>query len=305
LTVTPTKTASNLSQAMAAEAGAGLVKVTRCGTPVNNAAVGVTVIPSAAPSDAYNVPAKFTGSGQYSYSIPTQPGAGQKVENLCTGLAEGVGKVCDGLSFFPQGVEFVIAETLRAALVLVGLGAGAVAAVVGAFMVAFEAAKLYCDTLGAGPAPGAPSIAEKLCGNISEVVDRFTNGEVRLIPLVFIPGRGLVDGLNGMTALATGPFPTFDINAGGKAEIVSFTTTPADPAPGQNYIAEALIQCAPPGTQVTLSIAGTDGYSNSKTATIPGDANVTLTVPGAEAGVRDVVTVTVSNGPTKQIALIF
>jgi hypothetical protein len=145
---------------------------------------------------------------------------------------------------------------------------------------------------------------DQICGNISEIVDRFAAGELRLIPVVFIPGEGVITG-SGATAPSIGPFPTFNISAPNEVEIVSFKTTPADPAPFQNYIAEALIHCAPPNTQVTMSIVGTDGFSDSRTAIIQGDANVTLTVPGAEEGVVDTVTVAIANGPTRRIVLVF
>jgi hypothetical protein len=116
---------------------------------------------------------------------------------------------------------------------------------------------------------------------------------------------GVIDTGSGATAPSSGPFPTFNVNAGNKVEIVSFVTNPADPAPFQSYVATAQIHCAPPDTQVTISIVGTDGFTSSSTAIIQGDANATLFVPGAEEGVVDTVTVRVRNGPTRQIVLVF
>ena len=46
------------------------------------------IIPSTNPGNAYTVPATFTGSGQYSVSIPTQPSPVQDIENVCEDIAE-------------------------------------------------------------------------------------------------------------------------------------------------------------------------------------------------------------------------
>ncbi len=283
--------------------GTSTVNVKRCGSPVNDAIVGITVVPSNNPQSAYNVPAVFSSAGAYRASIPIQQSAGQGAEDICQNIAGTLGSGCDALSVIPPGAELTICAAIGTAVGALNPAAGA--AVFAACDIGFVASRLYCETLGWSPVPGAPSILELVCGNISEVVDRFAIGNLLLVPVVFIPGKGVVSGQNGQTVPGTGPLPTFNIDAGGQVEIVTFTTNPADPAPFQNYIAEALISCAPPNTRVTISIVGTDSYSDSATATINGDANVTLTVPGAEQGVSDTVTVTVTNGPTRRIFLVF
>jgi hypothetical protein len=88
----------------AAAAGTSLVNVKRCDAPVDNASVGMTVIPSN-PGNAYTVPATFISSGQYSVSIPTQPSPGQDIENACQSISEVLGVGCDGLSAIPPGAE--------------------------------------------------------------------------------------------------------------------------------------------------------------------------------------------------------
>ena len=281
-----------------------LVNVMRCGEPVNNADVAMTVIPPSA--DAYTIPGTLVGAGQYSVTIPTMPSSGQPAEDLCRSVASVLGKGCDALQVLPLGSEIYICLQLAAAISLIGTPAAG-AAILAVCETSFLIGRLYCDTLGySGPVPGGESIAERLCGNVSEIVDRFTGGDLFIFPLVFIPGEGFVDtGAIGQSAPSSGPFPSFNINAGSNVVIESFTTTPSDPAPFQSYIAEALITCAPPGTLVTISISGTDGYFDSTSVTISGDANVTLAVPGAEAAVVDTVTVQVSGGPTRQIVLVF
>ncbi len=284
-------------------AGTSVVNVVRCGNPVNDASVAMTVIPSSAPSSAYTTPGTLGSPGQYSVSIPTAASPGQKAQDVCGNIAGALGTGCDGLSTIPPGMEAVLCAQIGVAVSTVGTPAAG-GAVFAACEVSFVGARLYCDTLGWSPTVGAPSLLELLCGNIGSIVDRFAGGEVRLIPIVFVPGRGILD-TSGLTAPSSGPFPNFTVEAGKGVEIVSFTTSPADPAPFQSYVAVAQIQCAPPGTKVTISIRGTDGYADSKTVTIQGDASVSLNVPGAEANVQDVVTVAISGGPTRAVALVF
>lgn len=287
---------------LSAAASASLVNVTRCGSPVNNADVALTVIPQSA--DAYTIPGTLVDSGQYSVPIPTTPSVGQSAEDLCESVAQVLSVGCEALKGIPIGAELLLCAQLAAAVSLIGTPAAG-AAILAACETSFLALRLYCAVLGEG-IPGGPSIGEILCGNVSEIVDRFTEGNLFIFPLVFVPGEGFIDtGDIGQSVSSSGPFPTFNIDAGGDVEVESFTTTPVDPAPFQSYIAEALIACAPPGTIVTISISGTDGYFDSASVTISGDANVTLTVPGAEEGIVDTITVQVSGGPTRQIVLVF
>lgn len=303
LAVTPVTRAQRLPPDHSASAGTSLINVERCDTPVDDADVGMTIIPSANPGNAYTVPATFTGSGQYSVSIPTQPSPGQEIENFCESISGAAGMACEALSAIPPGAEAGICARLGLAVARINPIAGGV--VFTACEVGFARVRLYCSGPGWSPAPGAPSLLETFCGGISELIDRFAGGNLQLIPIVSIPGEGVLNTGGGATVPSAGPFPTFDVTAPGEVEIVSFKTTPADPGPGQSYLAEALIHCAPPGTEVTITVEGTDLFFDSVTTTIQGDANVTLNVPGGAEGVVDTVTVSIRNGPSRKIVLVF
>jgi hypothetical protein len=288
---------------LVATSSTSLVNVVRCNAPVNDADVSMLVIPQSA--EAYTLPGMRTGLGQYTVSIPTEPAAGQSAEDICVSIAGALGTACDVLSTIPPGTEAFICASIAIAISALGTPAAG-AAILTACGTGFTAMRIYCETLGyGGPLPGPPSLAELICSNISEVVDRFVGGDVFLSSGAFVPGEGFFGFDNGVTAPASGPFPNFTIDVGSSVEILSFTTTPVDPAPFQGYLAEALITCAPPNTVVTISIVGTDGYTDSTSVTIQGDANVSLFVPGGAAGVIDTVTVQVSGGPTRQIVLVF
>jgi hypothetical protein len=91
--------------------------------------------------------------------------------------------------------------------------------------------------------------------------------------------------------------------------ISSLGTEPIDPAPDQSYVivAETQALCAE-GTQLTLSIIGSDGYANSTTVTLSETVQrASLSVPGAKQGVKDTVTaeLTGSFTDTKTLTVTF
>ena len=91
--------------------------------------------------------------------------------------------------------------------------------------------------------------------------------------------------------------------------INSFTLNPSHPGESVNYTATADYHCIPENSTITLSIVGTDGYSNSITENISGSGSAVLHVPGAKSGVYDLCTVTI-NMPfgetlTMQASLVF
>lgn len=76
--------------------------------------------------------------------------------------------------------------------------------------------------------------------------------------------------------------------------IDSFDLIPSHPVEGQSYQAIATFHCVPAGSEVEVSIIGTDGYADMiSTVTDVTSGTVTLNVPGAETGVYDVCTVVI------------
>lgn len=81
-------------------------------------------------------------------------------------------------------------------------------------------------------------------------------------------------------------FITLDME--GDPVIDSFVLEPSHPGRGQSYTATADFHCIPSGSIITLSIIGTDGYSDSISKSISDNGSAKLYVPGAETGVFDV-----------------
>lgn len=279
------------------------VTVTRCATPVNDALVTMLVTPENGLS--YPVYATAVGNGNYQVAIPTSPSENkERAAEICESIASTMGYVCTAEEGLGEAGIAYVCPALAAALSTVVTPAGG-AAILGACESFFASTTLYCKTLGASPGPpGAPDLAETLCGKIPSLLDRSTTGPVTLRPSAVVFGAGVLNG-NAVTAPGTGPFPNFTISTGGELHIGRFTADPADPDPFQDYVATVEVFCAPPSTPVFMQIVGTDGYTDSTSCFLTGDGTCSLHVPGADAGVVDTVTVRIPNGPSRQITLVF
>mmetsp|Transcript_25877 Transcript_25877/g.71238 ORF Transcript_25877/g.71238 Transcript_25877/m.71238 type:complete len:121 (+) Transcript_25877:55-417(+) len=92
------------------------------------------------------------------------------------------------------------------------------------------------------------------------------------------------------------------------AVVESVSTSPFDPNPSQSYVFSATVSCVVDDGSVVLSVVGTDGYTDSAFCSPPsGDPyTCTLSVPGAEAGVFDKLTVSIApDGVSKTLNIIF
>jgi|GEM_PF-5047385 len=77
-------------------------------------------------------------------------------------------------------------------------------------------------------------------------------------------------------------------------------TTPADPGPGESVLVTAQVNPADAGVAVTMSVTGTDGYSNSIETTTDASGQAVLSIPGGAEGVVDTVTVTLPDHGVSQ-----
>jgi len=86
---------------------------------------------------------------------------------------------------------------------------------------------------------------------------------------------------------------SWEWDIGGEFRLQNVLTNPHDPGPGGSYTASAFVYCPmPTGTPVTISVVGSDEYSNSRSMTMHQTGEISLWVPGGKAKVSDVITVT-------------
>jgi hypothetical protein len=86
---------------------------------------------------------------------------------------------------------------------------------------------------------------------------------------------------------------------------VTATPYPQDPGPGVGVTVTASLMPSIEGCNISFSIVGTDGYSNS--ATYPSDANgqASFYIPGGAEGIVDHVTITTDNGKQFIVTYVF
>lgn len=283
--------------------GTAEVSVSRCGFP-SDATVFVNAWSTAGKMLGY-FPAKRTGTGKYSYTIPDGIAPSINPKDVCSKIADVLGTACEVNT--PVLIA-ALCPALSAAIATSGIGA----IVAGPIFAACEKMainmEMYCLVVHGSGAPGAPSIADKVCA--AELLNRkFTEDIV------------LRAGVDGIPANFYGPsktvspntaFPALTIDLPSVTTIKTLKLTPAAPAPYINFRATSEVVCLQPGSVVTISVVGTDGYTNSKSMTITTAQNsgtFFLDVPGADPGVRDDVTMQIRllNGTfiTRKASLVY
>jgi hypothetical protein len=88
-----------------------------------------------------------------------------------------------------------------------------------------------------------------------------------------------------------------NVVAGGVGLSLLLSVSPSDPAPEQDVtVTITVTNCDPSATQVSYSVAGTDGYSDAGTLSVDAACQASFGIPGGAEGVTDVVTVEIA-GP--------
>lgn len=272
--------------------------VTNCGEPEADATVTWTVRSDLTGtnilSDAQSVPG---ANGTYTLFFPVRSAdeITTSREQLCEGVEDAVNGSCDLLSNSGLAADQFCAAVAGALAGVTGPGAILLLAECELIVVA---AQLACSAAGT---------VNLDCDSIN-IEDAFTgqNDTLTFTPTVTVPGKLPVT-LPSQTASLAGPFPSFTHEVGDDPAIGAFRTSPVDPQPGQDYLAEAEILCVPSGTSVVIGVVGTDGFTDSRTETISGNGSVALSVPGAAAGIRDTISVGIIVAPevTRTISVVF
>ena len=128
----------------------------------------------------------------------------------------------------------------------------------------------------------------------------YINSDLILIPVAYTQSKTVVGDGEQVNPSDESIFITLDMI--GDPVIDNFTLNPSNPGAYEGYEA-AEYHCIPNGSTIKLSIVGTDGYSNSTTASVSdygGSGSATLHVSGSYSGVYDLCTVEITL-PTKEV----
>ena len=90
-----------------------------------------------------------------------------------------------------------------------------------------------------------------------------------------------------------------------EVQLVTAGPNPPDPAPSQGVTVIATLIPIAENCDISFSIVGTDGYSNSATYASDANGNASFYIPGGAEGIVDVVTITTSNGKTYTVTYVF
>jgi hypothetical protein len=257
------------------------------------------------------LPCYHVVDNRYRYDIPEGYFSHHNINayDICDATVSFLGNVCTGL----EGPTItMICTTIAAASAFISDGLSAVASAQ-IFTVCEEigtALAYYCMTLGNSPGPGSPTIGDQFCELFMGIEYSWTD-PIYLSPYVKVLPNDIMGQGTQYDGIGT-PNPLF-VDSGGEPSIDVFELIPSAPIHGQSYNAIAHCSCIPGGSRITMSIVGTDGYTNSKTIFISTNnehVDATLYVPGAASGVHDVCTVVVtlpdgSTLPPKTAALDF
>lgn len=284
----------NTPQLESNSAGATVtVRVLRCGAADNGFAMVDVVVQGPDGRFLVSVPAVRGADGLFRTTIPGNVAPTYNPEEMCLSAEGIVSLPCTALEGLGPAAAVAICNAVAIAIDLVTIPSGEAALLIAGCHSAIPAMEVYCSTLGASPQPGSPSLGQMLCEAAFE--NRDIPRDIRLTAQV----RGLPQNVSSSTVTvpAAGPFPLLTVDMGGKTAIRGLTLSPSNPGEGVDYVARAQIYCIPAGSTVSMSIIGTDGYSDEETYKVTQtgvNASYDLTVPGAESGVQDKVTVRVT-----------
>lgn len=285
------------------------ITVEQCGIALRDARVTLRLVQDGGFHDYH---ATEQGPGSYLAQLPvTGQALYDKVDDACMSALNFVSVGCDGAEHLKATAAYTCGKIVLSTAV-----APPVAAVLGkACIGAFGAYAVYClagdwtpslpfDTWSLGMTP-----KEMLCKSIAYLLDRglkLDGGNITYHVNMFHPSTGAGWHDNLATSPATGPYPNLSISLEGEQEVLSFTASPGNPPPGVGYSAHAQLACVSPGSTIGISIVGTDGYSDSTSCTAT-DTNqsCSLYVPGAEGGVRDLLTLTVNGVEVQTLEVVF
>jgi hypothetical protein len=290
------------------------VSVESCGSPENNAIVQADVTQGDT-TNQYNGKLSAT-PGLYYIHIPTKTSISEVAEDVCDKIEMALDKACSWYDKVNKVVKLFSKHSLEKLLCFY-LGKGLqlipqlrLIPIYKFCKQIFKGINYYCDKINAPVVNGLEiKKSELICDLIAEVtdtsIDPLLNTSIHFAPFAILSNGRFLSGTGRDLTLqpGTSQLPTtFNISDNSILQIHGLTFNPPDPRPHQPYIATAEYACFTPSTMVTMNIVGTDGYT--KAITCIGGPTCNLSVPGAVALVRDVVTASAFDSTTQQFAVL-
>ncbi len=235
------------------------------------------------------------GKGQYEYVLPSgMEGIHHDLAKHCGLIMSILTGICQTSNMLGPAYKNAICLKISAGIAAGGISVGVALGFEAACTALNYSLEIFCRSglmQGLSYEVGIVNTGDGLC-NVIEAMHLGWDDELLFVPTVnALPSNvtGIVQKWDGVSSV----LPSLEVTWGGNPNITQFVLEPAAPARGQSYVATADLYCLPAGTIITLSIIGTDGYSDANVFVVGDEINyrASLNVPGAESGVKDVCTV--------------
>ncbi len=269
--------------------------VTQCGAPIFIKPYKVLLYDQSGSVLLKELIAEDVAKGHYKIVVPDGSAPTVDPQAMVNKLTAILTYYCDAEGLLGSIISPASCAAIAAKLALTGIGTS-VAPQVGIACVGITAAlKIYCATLGKSAGIGAPSPMDKI--NEQNLLKNFKLvGNMRLyttfhgLPKNITKGFTIAEGVpsNLNAELAEDAIP----------RINSLVLSPSAPSANQSYTISVSVFCIPIGSTISISMSGTDGYSQQMEYKITDSSQSVgtykMTVLGAkEAGVKDVIVVDV------------
>lgn len=236
-------------------------------------------------------------SGVYHYKLPLNSYPSEAThEELCKKIDGALTVVGAGLQYL-AAMEYGLAVWLNYVAVATGVGV-IPAAITDALVLVTVGANFTVQLIS--DAGGVENIMKSL--NPEWFYEEYITSDLELLPFAFINGKAYA-GKRMVVSPESGDI-TINQEIDGEPTIDSFKLVPSHPAAYIPYKAYASYHCIPVGSNINISIVGTDGYTNSINKTITNTSGTAyLHVPGTYQGVYDVCTVVITTPDNRTIKM--
>jgi len=266
--------------------GLHFIQITKCGEPVNNARISWEIMP---PIGNFNFCVmEFYENGIYRIEVPSVETKPTNIDFLCNNFLLIFDKTCANVFIKQLGTEFEACAKLGVMIESGSIPPEKAEKLKKDCQAMALAIKTACDIIKSNPAQ-----YKDFCKKYY-IVENIPVQEYQYFYRlkVNVPGEKPYNTV--MVEFDPNNPQQWTYEMPSEVSIKDFKTIPGDPQPFQGYTIYAFVVCPnPEGTDVTISISGDDGYSNSQTVTITESSEVTLFVPGAKESVVDKIKVSI------------
>jgi hypothetical protein len=276
-----------VERAVADDTAVMQVNLTKCGQAVENALITMDLFPPIGTSRPVGT---HMGGGRYNLNFPATVDPKLDLLKKCGGIAKKIGEYCLYASFINTD-QIKSCDELADSVANIPFVGG-------------KAKQKITDYCQPALLKHLPKIKSILCeGETAEEIENVCRWEIiRAEPeethnfslSIKIPGG------SGLTTepLAVSPNQSYvwDLEAPTDIALEKLYIVPANPANTEWFTAHAAMVCPDPdnGTDVTLSVTGSDGHTGANGNRITTNSTISLDIPGAsdpEKSIRDTITV--------------